>query len=252
MWGRRTGLQNGDRSGHDRRSRREEAAATPNPWVTAASAPADAAPIAEPDADAPPVPPAALGPQPGVGVPARRLARVTRPETAARVWWVGVHGGAGESTLARLMPGSCAAGHAWPVESAAAAPLPVVLVARTHASGLRAVQAAATEWAAGKVAVRLLGLVLIADAPGRRPRALRDLERLVAGGVPKTWQIPWHEPWRVGDPVERATAPGPVRKLLEDLEQLVDTAHSLRVHDDHAGAQGQPADATPWKGEASA
>jgi hypothetical protein len=221
--------------------------------VTAASAPADQAPIAEREDAEPHVERAALGPQPGVGVPARRLARVTRADATARVWWLGVHGGAGESTLAGLMSDSSAADRAWPIAPAAAVPLPVVLVARTHASGLHAVQAAATEWAAGNVPVRLLGLVLVADAPGRRPRPLRDLERLVAGGVPKTWQIPWHEPWRVGDPVERATAPAAVSKLLEDLDELVSsTAESGGAQDDHAGAQGRPADETPRKGVARA
>lgn len=57
-----------------------------------------------------------------------------------------------------------------------------MLVARTNARGLRAAQLAATEWASGDVPVHLEGLVLLADAPGRLPKALKQFVRLVAGG----------------------------------------------------------------------
>lgn len=49
----------------------------------------------------------------------------------------------------------------------------VLLVARTHASGLRTAQAVVRQWAAGVPAnVRLLGLV--ADASGKRPKPLKE------------------------------------------------------------------------------
>jgi hypothetical protein len=44
-----------------------------------------------------------------------------------------------------------------------------VLVARTHACGLRCAQSALRGWAVGEAPMRLPGLVLIADAPGRLP-----------------------------------------------------------------------------------
>ncbi|MFW1494664.1 DUF6668 family protein, partial [Vibrio parahaemolyticus] len=76
------------------------------------------------------------------------------------MWWVGAHGGAGESTLAALMPGSQAAGHSWP-RTASATPARTVLVARSDAHGLRAAQAAMRQWAAGLVpSVEVLGLVV--------------------------------------------------------------------------------------------
>ena len=102
----------------------------------------------------------------------------------------------------------------------------VVLVARTHASGLKAAQEALRDWAAGDLPVKLLGLVLIADAPGRLPKPLRDLAQLVAGGAPTVWRIPWHEPWRRGEPVEPVEAPAAIRSLLEELEELVPTVRS--------------------------
>lgn len=245
MWSRRTGFQGGGKS-HTRPTR--GASPAKNPWLGGASA-GDELDRDATQAEVPPRAALPLEPQPGAcahnGV--ARLPRVTvAGDTAARVWWVGVHGGAGESTLAQLLAGSRASGHAWPVAARGDAPRPaVVLVARTHASGLRAAQAAATEWASGEVPVRLLGLVLIADAPGRLPRPLRDLGRLVAGGVPAAWQLPWHESWRLGDPLEPSSAPSAARELLERIAEL---APASRADDQLAVArpdQPQPAQPSP-------
>ena len=68
----------------------------------------------------------------------------------------------------------------------------------------------------------LLGLVLIADAPGRLPHALRQLAALVAGGVPAVWSLPWIEAWRVGEPAGPQNAPKVVRQLLEDLRAMTE------------------------------
>ena len=138
------------------------------------------------------------------------------------MWWVGAHGGAGESTLEDLFSGSRAAGHCWPMSAAGLAPADVVLVARTHARGLEAAQLAMRQWAfPGFVEVRLLGLVLIADAPGRLPRPLRDLADHIKGGAPRVWWVPWVEAWRLGEPPGPHNAPTSVNRLLEDLRDLV-------------------------------
>ena len=145
-------------------------------------------------------------------------------EERAAVWWVGAHGGAGESTLEELFSGSRAAEHAWPIHAAGQPPAHVVVVARTNAHGLKAAQRAVREWAAGDVPVLLLGLVLIADAPGRLPHALRQLADLIAGGVPAAWSLPWIEAWRIGDPPGPANAPKAVGRLLGDLQAMTATA----------------------------
>ncbi|MFE1400358.1 DUF6668 family protein [Nocardiopsis dassonvillei] len=140
----------------------------------------------------------------------------------ALMWWLGVHGGAGERTMAALIQDSRTVGHAWPVVATPNVPAPrVVLVARTHARGLLALQAAATEWASGQTGVDLLGAVLIADAPGRLPRPLRDLMSLVSGGVPRTWHVPWMEPWRRGETVTATDVPKPVRTLVTEISDLL-------------------------------
>ncbi|MGH2886494.1 MAG: DUF6668 family protein [Solirubrobacteraceae bacterium] len=146
------------------------------------------------------------------------------------VWWLGAHGGAGESTLEELFSASSAAEHSWPLSAAECPPARVVLVARTHARGLVAAQSAIREWAAGDAEVLLLGLVLIADAPGRLPRGLRRLADLVAGGVPAVWSLPWIEAWRVGEPPALHNAPKVVRQLLDDLRALTEAAVSVNAN----------------------
>ena len=156
--------------------------------------------------------------------------REVAAEEQAAVWWVGAHGGAGESTLEELFSGSRAAEHAWPIHAVGQPPARVVLVARTNAHGLKAAQRAVREWAAGDVPVLLLGLVLIADAPGRLPHALRQLADLIAGGVPAAWSLPWIEAWRIGDPPGPANAPKVVGRLLEDLQAMTETAASVNAN----------------------
>jgi len=101
-------------------------------------------------------------------------------------------------------------------------PSRVVVTARSNMRGLRAAQLVATQWAAGLVPhAQVVGLVIVADAPGRLPRALRDFARLVGGGFPRTWSVPWIEPWRLGEPPDLSTAPRDVRRLVDDLSALL-------------------------------
>lgn len=193
-----------------------------NPWLSRPTTPppTQAAPVASvPDAFGP------VAPQRGIPAPDRvdQLPIHERGSTAA-LWWVGAHGGSGESTLAALMPGSQAAGHAWP-RTPSPTPARTVLVARGDARGLRAAQDAMRQWAAGLVpSVEVLGLVVMADAPGRVPRSLRDLLQVVSGGVPRTWTVPWVEAWRVGEPPALASSPREVQRLVDELTTLLGAA----------------------------
>ena len=143
---------------------------------------------------------AEAGGQGGVALPGpeERLPRRVVDDDQAAVWWLGAHGGAGESTLEELFSGSRAAEHSWPLTAAERPPARVVLVARTHARGLVAAQSAIREWAAGDVPVLLLGLVLIADAPGPAPA-----RPAAAGGSDRRWR-----PDRVVAAVDRGLASG--------------------------------------------
>ena len=140
----------------------------------------------------------------------------------AEVWVVGAHGGAGESSLASLDPAWESTGHAWPQAQGAERPCATVLVARTNLTGLVAAQKALTQWASGALSpsVRLLGLVLMADAPGRLPKPLREMSALVAGGAPRVWNVAWVEAWRLGAELDAAQLPKSLRRLTQDLSVL--------------------------------
>lgn len=129
------------------------------------------------------------------------------------------HGGAGVSSLLRAglaAAGAVDAGRTWLAGGAA------LLVARTSTSGLEAARDAVRGHAAGDTGldVTLLGLVLVADAPGRLPPRLRDLADLVAGAFLRVWQVPWLTEWRLAAATEPLPAHPEVTRLITDLRAL--------------------------------
>jgi hypothetical protein len=130
---------------------------------------------------------------------ADRLGRRTVTGTAT-LWVTGAHGGAGESRLAGVLDGARATDHAWPVHDGAAGRPSVLLVCRSDMRGLTAARGALIQWASGAApAFDLLGLAVLADAPGKLPKPLRDFTALIGGGAPRLWILPWVESWRLGD-----------------------------------------------------
>ncbi|EGX61647.1 hypothetical protein SZN_01869 [Streptomyces zinciresistens K42] len=130
------------------------------------------------------------------------VAPVGQPPPAAasfaprRFSWVGVHGGAGASTLAAVYGGrDC--GAAWP---GPAAPRSVLLVARTHASGLAAALGALEVFRLGRAphGLDLDAVVLVADAPGRLPRPLAERVRVIESVI-DVYRVPWVPAWRLGE-----------------------------------------------------
>lgn len=126
------------------------------------------------------------------------------------------------------------------------APLPVVVVARTSAHGLSqaqrvaAVAASPGGWSVLGRSARVLGLVLVADAPGRLPRPLAELKHLVSGGYPRVWDVAWVEAWRLGDPPSQANTPKDVRRLVNDLRALtLGSTVYLRSRLDHVAGHQQ-------------
>lgn len=132
-------------------------------------------------------------------------------------WWIGCHGGAGVSTLASAFPQGADAGRSWPIPAPGAWGR-AVLVTRSHASGLRRAQAAARQWASGAVPrTALLGLVVVADAPGKLPPLLRDLVTLVSGAVPRVWPVAWMDELRVNPHVSTIDRPTSLMRVGRDL-----------------------------------
>ena len=175
-----------------------------NPWLSPSEAERTRQPAmpTQSEAGQPSITPV---PQPGVAPPAtdQRLVwrRLSREELLVPLWLVSAHGGAGGSTLAALSVNWRSAGQAWPVSQQPERPARVLLCARSSFTGLRAAQAALTDWTSGRIPVALEGLVLLAAAPGRLPKQLRPLVELVSGAVPRrVWEIGWQSEWLLGPP----------------------------------------------------
>ncbi len=188
-----------------------------NPWLGELETPLAPVP--------PPVLPPVTGPTaPQRGIPAPQLEDrlpIYTHDRAAPLWWLGTHGGAGETTMASLVPEWRAAGHGWPNTPGSEA-ANVVLTARSNSRGLLAAQAAATQWASNLVPnVTLVGLVILADSPRRPPSGLRELAHLVGGGVPRTWNVGWIESWRTDRDPTLSGTPSDVRRLIDDLNTIL-------------------------------
>ncbi|MBB2959568.1 DUF6668 family protein [Pseudoclavibacter helvolus] len=170
-------------------------------------------------------------PQRGVPAPDRADQLGTRPfHREAELFLVGAHGGAGESSLAALSPNWVAAGHAWPHVTTSNNRSRVVIVARSNMQGLLDAQRAATQWGSGLVPfVDVVGLVIVADAPGKLPRPLRDFAAIVGGGVPRVWNVPWSDALRLGELPDPTTAHKDVRAFVTDLTAIL-TGASRTTH----------------------
>ncbi|MDQ1621616.1 MAG: hypothetical protein QOH19_34 [Actinomycetota bacterium] len=199
-----------------------------NPWITRPSAAAGA------DQETPEahVPPAAVisAPLRGMVEPdaADRLARRTVAGSAS-LWVTGTHGGSGESRIADLLPGACVTGHCWPVLQDGSTPR-VLLVCRADIRGLTAARSALIQWASGAAPeLDLFGLAVLADAPGKTPKPLRDFAAIIGGGAPRLWNLPWVEAWRHGD----STPPPPAReyqRFITDLAALATDTTPSTTH----------------------
>ncbi len=147
-------------------------------------------------------------------------------------WLLGVHGGAGVSCLQRAGVELADAERAWPAvdaESGQPPPTGVVVVCRSSVAGLHAARDAAIQHASGlaPAGVVLAGLVVVADAPGRLPAALRGLRATVGGAFPCRWDVPWLAEWRLALPAGPLPAPPVVGDLAcclsRDLQVLAGT-----------------------------
>ncbi|MFF4168556.1 DUF6668 family protein [Streptomyces sp. NPDC001744] len=149
--------------------------------------------------------PAPSGPVPGAAVP---------PGAGGRFSWMGAHGGAGTSTLAQVFGGHDS-GLSWP-DAAAGRPGNVLLVARTHASGLQAVSRILNAHRQNEIpaGVTLAAVVLVADAPGRLPRELNQRIKVI-GSVVEVHRVPWVSSWRTGN------LSGPLPREVAALGRLV-------------------------------
>lgn len=153
------------------------------------------------------VPPGPVSARP----PGRGPATRPRPSLSEEgIGWIAAHGGAGTTTLTRLLGGTDL-GCRWP-DPALAEPATVMLVGRTNAEGMRAVSRALNALREGRhpPGMRLTGLVLLADAPGRLPLALSRRIRVLRSVAP-VHRVPWIPQWRLGR--QPQTLPKAMRRL---------------------------------------
>lgn len=125
-----------------------------------------------------------------------------------RFAWVATHGGAGTTTLATVFGGHDT-GRAWP-RPEHGEPESVLLVARTHSTGLDAISYTLDTFRRGDAppGLDLNAVVLVADAPGRLPRQLAQHVKLISSVI-DVYHVPWMPAWRIGDltvPLPRESA----------------------------------------------
>lgn len=151
--------------------------------------------------------------------PAREISR------AVPIAVLGLHGGAGASTLVELLGAEAYdAGTSWPVFAGWERPapsVPVVAVTRTHHRGLDAVTRFAGQWASGALAGgHLLGVVLVDDAP-KLTAAQQTAARRALRMTPHGWHVRWQEPWRLTPP-DLPAAPKRVRDTIRNIRATAD------------------------------
>lgn len=125
----------------------------------------------------------------------------------------GLHGGAGTSTIAKLFGDPAVdVGQGWPV-TGNGTELPVIAVARTHYKGLAAAESFTEHWGAGLLpASRLIGLILIDDAPRLTDSQKKAVKRLLAK-TPRGAHVPWMEIWRLGPP-DQSKIPSQIQRIV--------------------------------------
>ncbi|WP_194852780.1 hypothetical protein [Nocardia sp. SYP-A9097] len=147
---------------------------------------------------------------------------------APLVWLLGVHGGAGASTLAHVLAPAADSYRRWPGGFDRESPF-VVLVARETISGLTRAHDLLRQHHAGLAgSCEVLGLVTVAARPGRIPVEIRRYREVVGSLAGQVWQMPWHEEWTLVEPDQLPVwSPGdqvPVqRKRKADALQEVTT-----------------------------
>ena len=123
--------------------------------------------------------------------------RINRSATDKPITWlVGVHGGAGATTLATILAPVKDAGGVIP---AVDDPNTCVLVASSHKSGLRKLHDSVLQFAAGAGGTaELLGVIIVDHSPGKLPKTLAaDIERITeATPSHNVWRVPYIPAWR--------------------------------------------------------
>ncbi|MET8870560.1 hypothetical protein [Nocardia sp. NPDC004604] len=144
----------------------------------------------------------------------------------APLWWLlGVHGGAGASTLAHVLAPAADSGRRWPGVFDRESPF-VVLVARETITGLTRAHDLLRQYHSDFAgSCEVLGLITVAARPGRLPAEIRRYRDVVGSLAGQVWQIPWYEEWTLVEPEKLPIwTPGdeipPKKKKIDPLEEV--------------------------------
>lgn len=143
------------------------------------------------------------------------------------------HGGAGAGLLAQLSQATSDdapelqlvgqdAGQLWPdptLETTGA----VVVVTRTTVSGLTKARDLAAQYLAGAApaGTTLLGVVVVADQPGKPPAPVAASIKLIDGVFARTWQVPYVPEYRVVGPEQAPPMHPLIADVLTDIRSAV-------------------------------
>ena len=159
-------------------------------------------------------------------LPIRETAVPTKPGLDEPEWFfVAAHGGAGATLLTELSQAGAESSVSYGLNAGRAWPEPwleptsnVVIVCRTTMRGLHCAQVAAAQYLAGEASedATLIGVLTVADAPGRLPRPLAAAKGLLAGVYARTWHVPFIPEYRLaartpGEP------PPPLHPVVDDV-----------------------------------
>jgi hypothetical protein len=182
----------------------------------------------------------------GPDIPTRELGvRTSRVAGAAHPGWlfVAAHGDSGAGLLAKLSwrayldavdhgaaPSSApafavSAGRGWP-NPRLEPPRPCVVVCRTSLHGLAWARDAAAQYLCGRApeGLRLMGLLTIADQPGRLPPPLSTGRSLLTGLYAHSWHLPYLQQYRLFSGLPGAGLPPPhpaIDDVLTDIRATI-------------------------------
>ncbi len=134
---------------------------------------------------------------------------------------MGLHGGAGATTLTGLLgPTAADIGQAWPISHStrtqATWPLPVIAVARTDHTGLSAAERFIRSWANGQLTGSKLSALVLIEAGPRTSEARKKATKRLLRMVPRGVHIPWMDSW-LDAPPDPNRLPGRIKRIIKLL-----------------------------------
>jgi len=134
---------------------------------------------------------------------------------------MGLHGGAGATTLTGLLgPTAADIGQTWPVSHStrtqATWPLPVIAVARTDRTGLSTAERFIRSWANSQLPGSKLSALVLIEAGPRTSEARKKATKRLLRMVPRGVHIPWMDSW-LDAPPDPNRLPGRIKRIIKVL-----------------------------------